>query len=106
MAIDINGLNNPQPQVGSDRNGLTPSEREMVGRNTDNGGTSVKDTVSFSETAMRMGRLGTAVEQTPVVDSKRVEEIRQALEAGDYQVNAERIAERLMAFESLLGGRK
>ncbi len=106
MAIEINGLTNTQGHVGGDRNGISAGEREAVSRNLDNGATSVKDTVSFSETARRMGRLGAAVDETPVVDTQRVERIRQALEEGSYQVDAERVAEKLMEFEDLLGGRR
>ncbi len=106
MPIDINGLSNSPAQVGGDRNRLPTSEREPVGRNVENGKSSVEDTVSFSETAVRMGRLGVAMDDIPVVDSQRVEQAREAIRNGSYQVHPERIAEKLMAFDQRLAGGK
>jgi len=37
-----------------------------------------------------------------VVDTKRVEQIKQAIESGSYEVNAEKVADKLMQFESIL----
>jgi len=106
MPIDINGLSNAQAQITGDRNSLPASEREPVGLNSENGKSSVQDTVSFSETAVRMGRLGVAVDDTPVVDVQRVEKARQAILDGTYQVDPVRIAEKLMEFDNLLSGGK
>jgi negative regulator of flagellin synthesis FlgM len=102
MPIDINGLPNNPTQISGDRNGLPANEREPVNRNLENGRSSVQDTVSFSETAIRMGRLGAAMDDTPVVDTQRVEQARQALADGTYKVDAQRIAEKLMQFDDLL----
>jgi len=106
MPIDINGLSNIQAKITGDRNGLPTSEREPVGQNSENGRSSVQDTVSFSETAVRMGRLGVAVDDTPVVDVPRVEKTRQAILDGTYNVDPARIAEKLMEFDNLLASGK
>ncbi len=106
MPIDINGLPNTHTQASGDRNILPVGERKPVGQNTDNGRSSVKDTVSFSDTAVRLGRLGVAVDDTPVVDTQRVEQARQAIQDGTYNVNPARIAEKMMALENLLSGKK
>ncbi len=102
MPIDINGLSNIQTQVTSERNGLPNSEREPVGNGSGNIRSSVQDTVSFSETAVKMGQLGVAVDDTPVVDTQRVEKVKQALMDGTYNVDPTKIAEKLMAFDNAL----
>ena len=43
------------------------------------------------------------IEETPAVDRARVEAVRAALAEGRYEVRPERIAERLLAMERLLG---
>ncbi len=106
MPIDINGVNNAQVPLTSDRNAQGVEAREPVDRSAENGPSSVKDTVSFSETAVRLGQLGVAVDDTPVVDSQRVEQAREAIRNGSYQVNPERVAEKLMAFDERLAGGK
>lgn len=102
MPIEINGLSNLQAQITGDRNGLPTSDREPVGSSSENSRSSVQDTVSFSETAVRMGQLGVAVDDTPVVDAQRVEKVRQALADGTYNVDPTRIAEKLMDFDIAL----
>jgi negative regulator of flagellin synthesis FlgM len=102
MPIEINGLSNLQAQIAGDHNGLPTSDREPVGRSSENSRSSVQDTVSFSETAVRMGQLGVAVDDAPVVDTQRVEKVRQALADGTYNVDPVRIAEKLMDFDIAL----
>ncbi len=106
MPIDINGLNASQTQIAGDGNSLRPSEREPLERSDGKERSSVQDTVSFSETAVRVGRLGVAMNDTPVVDVERVEKAKQAILDGTYQVNPTRIAEKLAAFDRLLAGGK
>ena len=102
MPIDINGVNNAQVPLTSDRNAQNVEAREPVDRSAENGPSSVKDTVSFSETAVRLGQLGVAVDDTPVVDTERVEKIKQAVMDGTYNVDPARVAEKLMDFEMAL----
>ena len=105
MPIDINGLSNVQTQVASERNSMPTSEREPVGNTGENGRSSVQDTVSFSETAVKMGQLGVAVDDVPVVDTQRVEKVKQALMDGTYNVDPTKIAEKLMDFDVALKSR-
>lgn len=100
MPIDINGLSNIQSQVTSDRNSLPASEREPVGSSGGNARSSVQDTVSFSQTAVKMGQLGVAVSDVPVVDAQKVEKVKQAIMDGTYNVDPTKIAEKLMDLEA------
>ncbi|WP_456374459.1 flagellar biosynthesis anti-sigma factor FlgM [Thiolapillus sp.] len=103
MPIDINGLSNIQNQVTGNRNSLQTTDREPIGNHSDNGRSSVQDTVSLSETAVRIGQLGVAVDDAPVIDTQRVEKAKQAILDGDYNVDPVKIAERLMKFDLALG---
>ena len=100
MSMDIKNLTQTQPRTAGEgrsvsentalRTGSTPG-----GKGSGSGG----DRLTLSETATRLSDLTRTVSEQPVVDSKRVEQIRQAIQDGSYQVNPERIADRLIAME-------
>lgn len=60
------------------------------------------DKVELSEHADKLKSLQASVESQPVVDTKRVEAIRNAVLDGTYNVNTESTAEKMLAFETLL----
>jgi negative regulator of flagellin synthesis FlgM len=54
------------------------------------------DNVSLSREAQAMGRLEQALKTSSDVDETKVAALRQAIAEGKYQVNSERIAERML----------
>ncbi len=52
--------------------------------------------VELSNLSATLSRADAAIASTPVVDRARVDEIRQAISEGRFQVNAERIADGLI----------
>jgi len=60
------------------------------------------DTVQLSEAAKALQNVEKRLADTPDVDSARVNKIKQDIESGNYQVNPDRIAEKMMQFDSLL----
>lgn len=61
--------------------------------------TSASETVTVTPQAERLQQLEQTLADTPAVDEQRVAEIRQALANGQYKVDADRIAEKLLALE-------
>ncbi|WP_026259390.1 flagellar biosynthesis anti-sigma factor FlgM [Uliginosibacterium gangwonense] len=53
--------------------------------------------VEISSLSGRMQQLEQAVADTPVVDSGRVDEIKQAISQGQFQVNSEKVADGLIS---------
>ncbi len=101
MTIDINGLSTPKVQAPTDDSQLKQSAEKQQ-TNTETGQSSTADTVSLSDNALQLGKLDNTSIAAPVVDTKRVEQIKQAIESGSYEVNAEKVADKLMQFESIL----
>jgi negative regulator of flagellin synthesis FlgM len=60
--------------------------------------------VRITEKAKQLAALEQAIKAMPAVDEARVAEVRRAIEEGRYEVNAERIADKLLRTErDLLG---
>ncbi len=60
------------------------------------------DTVRLTDTAERLKDLEASMAEQPAVDPHRVDEVRQAIDDGTFEVNAERIAAQLIETENLL----
>lgn len=97
MSIDINGISSARMHAPADE-----SQVKQQPANTETGKSSTADTVSISDNAAQLGKLGNAVDTTPVVDMQRVEQVKQAISDGTYEVDATKVADKLMQFESIL----
>lgn len=60
------------------------------------------DTVNLTDAAERLKGLEASLAQQPAVDPHRVDEVREAIDNGTFEVNAERIASQLISTENLL----
>lgn len=58
---------------------------------------SAGDKVQLSSLSSSLQKAETAIAQTPVVDRQRVDEIKQAIANGEFKVDANRIADGLIA---------
>lgn len=58
--------------------------------------------VSLSSQAQLLSKLESKIQSTPAVNSERIAEIRLALANGTYEINAERIASRMLEQDRLL----
>lgn len=99
MADKINGLGRPPVDISR-------SQSDPVGKagKADRGSASARpgatdDAVSITSTAVNLQRIEASLAAVPEIDGRRVEEIRQQVEAGTYRINAERLADRLIRFE-------
>ena len=102
MSIEINGLNSPRTQ-GSDPSQAS-SQAEATGSQTPQPAETSRpaDTVKLTDAAQQLNRLESQIREQPVVDAQRVDQVRQAVEDGTYQVDARGVAQKLMQFEAYL----
>ncbi len=101
MSIDINGISTPKIQAPTDDSQLKQSIEQQPAK-SETGQSSTADTVSLSDNARQLGKIDNTAVAAPVVDSKRVEQIKQAISDGTYQVDAGKIADKVLQFESIL----
>lgn len=100
MANKIDGVNQGQVQAGQ-RSGNAKVDRVdaplPVGKS--DAKPESRDTVHLTDSARKLQEMEKALAEAPVVDSKRVDAIKQALASGTYEIDAERIAEKLLQME-------
>jgi negative regulator of flagellin synthesis FlgM len=79
------------------------SERAARGDQANEGSraeaTSASSQVQLTDTAANLKQIEARIADLPDVDRARVDAVRKRVEAGAYQVNAGRLADRLLAFE-------
>ena len=64
---------------------------------------STSDTVELTSSAKLLERLEKTLASLPAVDSSRVEEVKAAIENGEYEIDADAIADALIRFERSFG---
>jgi|SRR5690606_28968809 negative regulator of flagellin synthesis FlgM len=114
MVIDINRLNNAATPANSGRagNAQTAGQNEAIGSKQ----SSTAPTPSSAEQAQHAGKSGESVQLSreaqqlqkvseklrdqPTVNKERVAQLKQAIEDGSYQVDNQRVASKLLNFES------
>ncbi len=79
------------------------SRTEPTKKQDETGRPSSVDTVSLTDTANRLRGLESTMDNLPVVDSQRVEDIQRSIDDGTFEVDYERVAAKFLEFESGLG---
>lgn len=102
MPIDINGLPPASPPPSGDKPRVKEGHQAPGTTSARAGDVAQTDTVSLTDEASRLAELERTLANIPVVDAKRVEEIKQAVSDGSYRVDPVRVADKLSAFESAL----
>jgi negative regulator of flagellin synthesis FlgM len=104
MADKIAGYGRNGVDITSTRSRVpVRNERAAEGDRAEAGGRSDGATtagqVRLTDTAASLKQIEARLADQPDVDRKRVESLRERIESGAYEVNAGRLADRLLAFE-------
>lgn len=103
MTTDIHGLPPASLPPSGDRPRVKDGQQAPPGSSTARSENSTPtDTVSLTDVATRLAELERVLTNVPVVDTQRVEKVKQAVSEGRYQVDPARVADKLLAFESAL----
>ena len=88
------GLNSARISEGGSRDGDKSQSVQAVSQKS--------DTVSLTSEATQLQSLQKTIEDTPVVNSERVEALRAAIADGSYTVDASELAQNIVDFETQL----
>jgi negative regulator of flagellin synthesis FlgM len=102
MPIDINGLPSATPPPSGDKSRVKGGQQPADNASTPKGNEAQTDTVSLTSAGVHLAEIERALANVPVVDAKRVEEVKQAITDGRYQVDSARVADKLLSFEDAL----
>jgi negative regulator of flagellin synthesis FlgM len=83
-------------------NKLSGKEKAETTKNSSTHNVAQGDSLKFTETAKELKQAFAALDSVPVINSDRVKQARDAISAGTYQVDAEKIAEQMVQFEKSL----
>ena len=95
MTTKITGFQNRPVQVGTEK--TVPRARHGPTGSTESAAPS--NSVRITDQARQLAALEQAVQSMPIVNEARVTEIRLAIEEGRYEVDPERIADKLLRMD-------
>jgi len=100
MPNDITGINSGRSQQSSDRQ-VGSVGRDGSNSTTQSGSsTTQSDTVSITDMAARLSSLEKKLASQPDVDQAHVNRVRDAISRGEYRIDPDRVADKMMDFES------
>lgn len=105
MAIDLTGLSSTSTASNRTRlDGNTGTGQSAKGEKSVDSPRPQSETVKLSSEALSLQKLEEQASSLPDVDSDRVAQIRQAIEDGSFNVDAERVAAKMIGLEQKLFG--
>ena len=86
------------PIKGSNSNSVV-ADKPQGGASSPAASSSRGDTVTLTSSARSLQRIEEAVAKTPVVNAAKVAAVKHAVNSGTYQIDAGRIADKMLKFE-------
>jgi negative regulator of flagellin synthesis FlgM len=96
VTTKIDGLNNRPVQMGTDKKVSSASDATVTAGQAS---VAASSPVRITDQARQLAALENALNEVPVVNEARVAAIRLAIEQGQYKVNPEQIADKLLRAE-------
>lgn len=99
---DITNINSNRAQLNSNQSSSIKSRNEAKQNEQSESSSQTGDRVTLTNTASRLKDLEQQLTTSSSVDSARVAEVQSAISNGDYDVDADRIADKMLAFEDFM----
>jgi len=88
------------PVKGSNSSGVVTTDKPQGEASGASASTSqTGDTVTLTDSARSLQKIEEAVAKAPVVNASKVAAVKQAVNSGNYQIDAGRVADKLLQFE-------
>jgi len=105
MPIEITGQpgNNVVGKNAGQASGEVTSVTSKPEEQQETGASSTRDTVSLTQAGNQLNQLENTIAKLPVVDTQRVESIKQSIASGSFEIDSARVADKLLNFEQSFG---
>ena len=103
--VDPTMLTKISEKVGNTRDASSTGEsRRLDEQRTASGNTAASDNVELTSGAKLLERLDKTLTSLPEIDASRVEAVKTAIANGDYEIDADKIADALIRTDREFGG--
>lgn len=100
---DITNINSNRSQLSSNQAGSVKSQNEAKeGSQQSETSSSAADRVTLTNTASRLQNIEQQLSNASSIDNARVAEVQSAITSGDYAIDSDRIADKMLAFEDFM----
>ena len=99
---DITNINSNRSQLSPNQSSSTKGRNEAKQSNQGEGSSATGDRVTLTNTASRLQNIEQQLNNASSIDTARVAEVQGAITSGDYNVDADRIADKMLAFEDFM----
>ncbi len=96
---DITNINANRAQINSGQSNAVKNRNQAKLDNSSESENTSDDRVTLTSTASRLKDIEQKLNSGSAVDSAKVAEVKSAIANGDYKVDADRIADKMLAFE-------
>ena len=88
------------PVKGSNSNSVVADKSQGEASAAGSSASQTGDTVTLTSSARSLQKIEEVIAKAPVVNASKVAAVKQAVDSGTYQINAGRVADKLLQFES------
>jgi negative regulator of flagellin synthesis FlgM len=99
---DITNINSNRAQLNSSQSSSVKSRNEAKQDSPSEGAAAQGDRVTLTNAASRLQNIEQQLNNASSVDNARVAEVQSAISNGDYKVDADRVADKMLAFEDFM----
>ncbi len=99
---DITNINSNRASLSSNQSSSVKGRNEAKQSNQSSDSSVAGDRVTLTNTASRLKDIEEQLSNSSSIDSARVSEMQAAISSGDYNVDADRIADKMLAFEDFM----
>lgn len=111
MAINLNNLNNQLGKTAVDAQKTQQNQQQVTNQAANNAAQQAastsaprQDSVSLTQTAQNLNNLNKKAANSTGFDQEKVDRLKKAVASGEYKVNAEKLANSIIASEGKLFG--
>jgi len=104
MSIKIKGA--PNKPLSTASNKASGAGKKGSAAPSKGKGNASSDSVDLTDTASKLQQIEQSLADIPIVDSSRVEAVSQSIDDGQYTINNEKIADRIINSENEINNKK